>query len=279
MMKARIGAILALATLTAACGATSTSSSSASSHQGASPTVHLPPSQLLSDASAKLATVTSFRYDGVGTITGNGQTVNFTTSGAVSEAAHLAELTVASHGLTVTEILDSTDFYLHVPTIATPSATSRRWLEVPFSVLPAPIPRNSKQRFLSLLRSMAHPTVVGQAIVDGQRCTLVRSTISGQQVASALGAVDPSASSQVTGLLASTSAVATAAVNEADQLVQLKEQVSSSVVVMHLVLTFTDENQPVSITLPPASEVELISSPSELSGILGQGTGTQSPLG
>lgn len=285
----RIGVVGVLALGAAACGSTSGGSSSSPT----TPTASLPPSQLLSDASAKLVSMTSFRFSGSGTVAfpasasapSAGEAAvtpggygNFTLSGAVSLPQHLSQVTTSIHGLRITEIVTPSDLYLHYPTVATPSATTTTWLEIPTSVLS--VPSNSSALATTMakaLRAAIKPQLDGTATVDGQPCTLVKATIGGSAMSQLLSAVNPSLASQAASTLDTVSIVITAAINSSHELVQVTEAVSTSAgFQMHLLITYEDQNQPVTITPPPASDVELITSASELSGILG-GAASTSP--
>ncbi|ACU54849.1 hypothetical protein Afer_1945 [Acidimicrobium ferrooxidans DSM 10331] len=290
---ARIGVVGALAVAAAACGSSGGASSSSSS---STPTASLPPSQLLSDASAKLVSMTSFRFTGSGnvatpasasapsagstTVTPAGY-ATFTLSGAASIPEHLFEVTTSVHGLRITEIATQSDLYLHYPTVATPNATATTWLEIPSSVLP--IPTNSSafaSKVAAALRAAVKPQPDGTATVDGQTCTLVKATISGSAMSQLLSAADPSLASQAASTLDTVSAVITAAINSAHELVQVHEAVSTSAgVQVNLTITYEDQNQPVSITIPPSNEVELITSAGELSGVLGGSASTSANQG
>lgn len=279
-MRARIVlAVGALGALAAACGGASSPTTATSSRPNAS----LPPSQLLSDASAQLVAMQTARFAGSGSVyvpasasaPQGGQApvsgptfVTFTMSGAISKPTGRTEVTDSIHGLPFFEELITTSaFYFRIPQIT--AAVS--WFEIPASDLPGgsglkPPPEQAA----ASLRSFDHPGVTGHAVVDGQPCTLVTATISGTQLERLIGASNPTfASSRGAAALASTSATAVAAVNGAHELVQLTESVQSAAgIESHLVLTFTDQNQPVSIPLPPAGSVEKVNL-GELSGILG----------
>jgi len=283
-VRARIVlAVGALGTLAAACGGASSPTTATSSRPSAS----LPPTQLLSDASAQLVAMQTARFAGSGSVyvpasgsaSQGGQVpvsgpayVTFTMSGAISKPTGRTEVTVSIHGLSIEELITMSALYLRVPQItATPNATAVSWFEIPASDLPSGsgLMPPAEQAAASL-RSFVHPRVTGHAVVDGQPCTLVTATISGAQLERLIGASNPTfASSAGATALATTSATAVAAVNGSHELVQLTESVQGAAgIESHLVLTFTDQNQPVSIPLPPAGSVKKVNL-GELSGILG----------
>lgn len=278
MRTSRLGMIIALGALTAACGSTAASHHTSGSAPRSSPAS---PATLLSDASTNLGSVTSFRYSGSGTVSvpaAGGKVGSFTMTGAVSGPQHLAEVSSSAMGVTSTVIASDSDVYLHLPVGPTASSPGVQWYEFPVSSGSSPLTMASGSRFAAMLRAMVHPVVVGTRVVDGQSCTLLRATVSGAAIEGAFRAADPLAGTSHTfSSLSSFTVVATIAINAAHQPVQVVESVQGAQgTEVHLVLNFSDENQPVSITLPPSSEVEQLSSITGLSGIL-EGTAGTAP--